>query len=141
VKRLVPIAFALGLSAAACGPSLRLVSPAPPSRVIHFEPELFSERIELTEGIAVAFTCHRWTGPCQDLKLAVLDPRIARVFHAEMAELDQASFDRGNVSSLALAGVRPGETTLVVWAEGYTTRYAVKVLPVEPEGGAPKGAR
>ena len=118
------LAFASG-----CGPSLTLVTPAPPNRVIEVDRE--HDRIEISEGVAVAVECHR-DGPCKDVRAVSTSPEIVGVYPAHIAAVrDRWGYaSEANASSLALVGMKPGRTTIKVWAEGYTSEYSVVVLPV-----------
>jgi hypothetical protein len=120
---------ALAALTSACAPELYLVSPAPPTRVVTVNQG--SDRIELSEGVAVAVECLREGFPCKDVKATTDQPAVAKVFPAHIAQVHQGYYAQTNVSSLALMGIRPGTTKLHVVADGSSTDYTVTVLPAK----------
>jgi hypothetical protein len=112
-----------------CAPSLTLVSPPPPNRVIKVDRD--HNRLEISEGVAVAIECHGVGGPCEDMKAIATSPEIIGVYPAHIAKIVHTGFDADtNAASLAIVGMKPGRTTLHVWSNGYTSEYVVTVLPV-----------
>jgi hypothetical protein len=122
---LAALAFASG-----CGPTLTLMTTAPPNRVVTVDRA--RDRLELSEGVAVAIDCYRWGAPCQDMRAVSSSPDVAGVYPAHMPRVVSTGYNGDtNTTTLALVGLKPGNTTLRVWSEGYTRDYAVTVLPVE----------
>ena len=67
----VAIAIAILCSASGCNPMLTAQSPAPPGRAARLDAVsgfwgIKSYRMELSEGVAIALTCHHG-GPCERL--------------------------------------------------------------------------
>jgi hypothetical protein len=125
------LAFASG-----CAPSLTLVTPPPPNRVITVDRE--HDRLDLSEGVAVAVECFGMSGPCKDMKAISTSPEILGVYPAHFANIGHTAFNADtNVANLAIVGMKPGRTTLRVWSNGYSREYVVTVLPAE---GVSKGA-
>jgi hypothetical protein len=126
VKRL--FLLAVTLLATGCGPYLTLVTPAPPNRsiVVRNEPD----RIEISEGVAVAVNCTYGGDVCHDLHAVSSSPEIAGVYPAHIAETTWVWSGASSTTSLALVGIKPGTSTLEVSARGHTNTYQVVVLPV-----------
>lgn len=116
--------------ATGCAPSVTLVSPPPPNRVITVDRA--HDRLELSEGVAVAVECHGVNGPCQDMKAISTSPDILGVYPAHIAKIAHTGFDADtNAANLAIVGLKPGKAMLQVWSNGYTTKYDVTVLAVD----------
>jgi hypothetical protein len=92
--------------------------------------------------VAVALECHREGTPCKILRAHTADARVARVFPAHLAKLQLGwgRYDQdNNVSTLALVGVAPGETSLRLEAEGWSQEYQVTVLAVTGDRPSARG--
>jgi hypothetical protein len=113
----------------ACSPELQLVSPAPPTRVVTVSHD--ARTVEVSEGVAVAIDCRREGSPCKDVRATTDQPAVARVFPAHIAQVHRGYYEQTNVASLALVGIRPGQTRLHVVAEGHVSEYVVTVLPAK----------
>ncbi|HEY1695800.1 MAG TPA: hypothetical protein VGG39_26715 [Polyangiaceae bacterium] len=118
---------AIALAAATgCAPQLSAITPAPPDRVLELDAD--HDRIELSEGVAVAFECTRDGSPCRGVHGSVAAEGVAGVYATQLARLDRGVFRESNVSTLTLVGLKPGSTTLRVSAEGWTHDYTVSVV-------------
>ena len=127
MRSLVLAAF--GLLLAACSPELMLVSPAPPTRVVTVNRE--TRTVEVSEGVAVAIDCRREGSPCKEVRATTDHPAVAKVFPAHIAKVTRGYYEETNVASLALVGIRPGQTTMHVVAEGHVSEYVVTVVPAK----------
>lgn len=132
MKRVVVVILASFLGA--CSPSLYLESPVPPNRVARLDDP--SDKLEMTEGVAVAMGCSRAGGMCNEVSASTDDPRIARVLPAHFARVEHG-FRGGygmewtsGTSALAVVGIAPGSTKLRVVTEGHARTYDVTVVPV-----------
>ena len=124
-----PLLVVAALLLAACSPELQLVSPAPPTRVITVSQD--ARTVEVSEGVAVAIDCRREGSPCKEVSATTDQPAVAKVFPAHIAKVDRGYLEQTNVASLALVGIRPGQTRLHVVAEGHASEYLVTVLPAK----------
>ncbi len=130
ILRCLAASAALAFASSGCAPSLTLVSPAPPNRVIAVDRQ--NDRLEISEGVAVAIECHGMNGPCKDMKAVSTSPEILGVYPAHIAKIAHTGVDADtNAANLAIVGMKPGRTTLRVWSDGYTREYVVTVLAVE----------
>jgi hypothetical protein len=120
----------VGLLAPACSPYLSVVTPAPPNRVVRLNHE--TDRIEVSEGVAIAVECYRQGSPCRGVVASVTDPTLVQVLPAHMSKLTRGYGDEANVTTLALVGLKPGATKLRVWSQGWTRDYDLKVHPAGP---------
>lgn len=118
----------LALCCSGCSP-LWSMSSAPPTTKA--ELNLHTDRVELTQGVALAISCRSvWSGrPCEGLTVVSEDPSIARV---SFAHLDKYRHDAGFVydidrrrAAFLIAGVSPGVTKVRVGGE-----HADEVLEV-----------
>lgn len=124
-----PLVLAASALLTACSPELQLVSPAPPTRVVAVSSD--AQTVEVSEGVAVAIDCRRQGTPCKEVKATTQNPAVAKVFPAHIAQVNQGWYEQTNVASLALVGIRPGQTTLHVVAEGHASEYLVTVVPAK----------
>lgn len=116
-----------GLLAIGCSPQLSVITPAPPDRVVRLSHE--ADRIEVSEGVAIAVECYREGWPCKDVHASISEPAIAKVYPAHMSKLNSGYYEQGNVSTMAIVGLAPGRTTVRVSSEGWTHDYEIVVLP------------
>ncbi|MEJ7604161.1 MAG: hypothetical protein WKG01_40225 [Kofleriaceae bacterium] len=125
---------------AACSPSLTAQSVAPPGRAARLDAVsgfwgVKSYRLELSEGVAFALTCHKG-GPCEHLVATSDDPKIAQVRTAALQRLDPAGFSDSQAAAAAVViiGKTPGTTTIRVRSKDGGRDVRVTVVPPPPIG-------
>jgi hypothetical protein len=121
----------LGMSSG-CAPYLSAVTTPPPLRTAQLDD--WAQTVELSVGVALAFSCDDWTAmPCQGAKASVEDTAVAQVYPAHLNQLsrDWGPGQRGPraETGFVIAGLKPGSTTLHVMSEDGDVAFAVKVVP------------
>jgi hypothetical protein len=105
----------MALLSCGCEP-LWSMSSAPPTTQAEFQ--IMSDRIDVTQGVALAIACRDvWSGgPCENMTVTSDDPTIAGV---SFVHLDKYRSAYGHVSDIQsqrsaflVAGVTPGKTTI-----------------------------
>ncbi len=124
----------LALCCSGCSP-LWSMSSAPPTAKAELDHD--TDRVELTQGVALAISCRDiWMGmPCEDMTVESDDPAIARV---SFVHLDKYRHDAGFVydpshprATFLIAGVRPGVTKVRVGGKDADEVLEVHVAPAE----------
>ena len=130
---------------AACSPTLSAQSVAPPGRAARLDAVsgfwgVKSYRLELSEGVAFALTCHKG-GPCEKLVATSDDPGVAEVRPAALQRLEPAGFDASPAASAAvvIVGKTPGATTIRLRSKDGGRDVRVTVVPA-PATGTPATA-
>ncbi len=125
----------LAALASACSPNLTAQSFAPPGRaarldeVTGFWGSIKSYRLELSQGVALAFTCSRG-GPCEHETVVSDDPAIAEIRPAALGVLERSGQDnQATAAASIVVGKRPGTTHVHVHAEEGDRDIAVTVVP------------
>ena len=129
-------ALFLSLLLAACSPSLVAQSVPPPGRtgqlegVDNFWGITDHYELELSSGTVLAVSCDRG-GPCRELRFRAVDPSVADVVPAALAQLQPANgyADTRPAASFLVVGKRAGTTDIFVAAREGRRRIAVKVVP------------
>ena len=138
MKRMLLAAAVLAL--AACNPYIEQQSVAPPGRSARLDEVrgfwgLQHYRLELSEGVALALTCHHGA-PCEKVKVLSDDPAIAEVRPASLAALQTRGFGGDGVpaSAFVVIGKAPGKTTLRLTAKEGHREVVVTVIapPAKP---------
>jgi hypothetical protein len=125
VKKILLLASAV--LATACSPTLTLVTPAPPNRIVAANHQ--DDAMTISEGVAVAVDCYHWTtGACTGVRATTDDPNVARVLPAHIAKLADMYGNEKSAASLAVVGVSPGVTTLRVMLGKSTYNFTVTVV-------------
>lgn len=121
-------------SLAACAPSLTAQSVAPPGRtarldeVTGFWGTIKSYRLELSQGVALAFTCSRG-GPCEHIRVTSDDPRIAEIRTASLGVLERSGLANQATSAAAIVvGKTAGTTRVRVHADEGDREIAVTIV-------------
>ncbi len=112
----------LALLAAGCAPLLTAESAAPPGRVARLDDVtnfwgiVKSYKLELSQGVAIAFTCNHG-GPCQHMKVTPDDPNVADVRPASLGTLHPSGFNGSQATAAAavIVGKKVGATH--VWVK------------------------
>ncbi|HTM22775.1 MAG TPA: hypothetical protein VL172_19765 [Kofleriaceae bacterium] len=132
-RPLAPAALAL-LALAACNPTLSAESTAPPGRTarldeVHgFWGQIKSYRLELSQGVALAVTCHRG-GPCERLSVTSDDPAIADARPAALGTLEpNGNAGRATASAFVIIGHAAGTTHLHLRSGAGSRTIAVTVV-------------
>ena len=119
---------------AACNPYLTAQSSAPPGRsarldeVTNFWGVTKSYRIEVSQGVALAFTCAQG-GPCEHLQVTSDDPKIAEIRPASLNTLERSSLTNNATSAgTVVIGHAPGITHVHVHATQGDRDIAVTVI-------------
>jgi len=115
-----------------CGPYLAALTTPPPLRTAALDD--VAQTIELSAGVALAFSCDNWTAmPCQDAKARIDDAAVAQVYPAHLNQLshDWGPGQRGprSETGFVIAGLKPGTTTLHVSSDDGEVAFAVEVVP------------
>ena len=115
-----------------CGPYLAALTTPPPTRSATLDDA--AKTIELSTGVALAFSCDAWTAlPCQNAKARVDDPAVAAVYPAHLNQLthDWGQGTRGPriETGFVVAGLKAGKTTLRVSSDDGDVAFAVDVVP------------
>lgn len=91
---------------------------APPGR--HADVDNGQRKIELSKGVAVAFTCvTAWGNRCAPTA-HVDDATVAQVYPAHLQRLEWFSAGKFEPTSFVLVGIQPGETVLRIPGERST---------------------
>ena len=128
------IRLALIASLAACAPNLTAQSVAPPGRTARLDEltgfwgSIKSYRLELSQGVALAFTCYRGA-PCEHVRVTSDDPRIAEVRTASLGVLERSGLanQAGSAASIVV-GKAPGLTKVHVHSEEGDREIAVTIV-------------
>ena len=97
--------------------------------VTGFWGNIKSYRLELSQGVALAFTCSRG-GPCEHETVVSDDPRIAEIRGASLGKLEHAGLDNQATSAASIVvGKMPGTTHVHVHSEEGDRDIAVTVVP------------
>ena len=120
---------------AACAPSLTAQSSAPPGRsarldeVTGFWGTVKSYKLELSQGVAIAFTCNAG-GPCKDMKLSSESAAIAEIRPASLGTLERNGQLGNQATSTAavVIGKSVGVTHIVVKTADGDRDIAVTVI-------------
>ena len=115
-----------------CGPYLAARTTPPPLRTAVLDD--VAQTIELSAGVALAFSCDNWTAmPCQNAKARTDDAAVAQVYAAHLNQLshDWGPGQRGPrvETGFVIAGLKPGKTTLRVSSDDGEAVFAVEVVP------------
>jgi hypothetical protein len=115
-----------------CGPYLAALTAPPPSRTAALDD--VAQTIELSAGVALAFSCDSWAArPCQGAEARTDDPAIARIYPAHLSQLsrDGGPGQRGPriETGFVIAGLKPGTTTLRLSSDDGEVVFAVEVAP------------
>jgi hypothetical protein len=98
------------------------LSVAPPGH--HADVANGQRKIEISKGVAVAFTCvTAWGNRCAPAA-HMDDPAIAQVYPAHLQRLEWFSAGKFEPTSFVLVGIKPGETVLRIPGE-QSTRVVV----------------
>ncbi len=135
-RRALPLAAAAAclVLAAGCNPFLVAQSAAPPGRSARLDEVkgfwgLKSYRMELSQGVALALTCHHG-GPCEQLSVVSDDPAIAEVRRASLGTLERSGmFGQATAAALVVVGKAPGTTRIRVRSKDGHRDIAVSVIP------------
>lgn len=129
--------------AAACNPTLYAQSVAPPGRQAKLESidgfwGVKAYRVELSQGVALAITCHDG-GPCQQMQVVSADPAIADVRRASLANMEPTSpyhrtVHQMNSSGFVLLGRSPGKTLVKLTSADGNRLVHVTVVAPPPSG-------
>jgi hypothetical protein len=124
---------------AGCAPTVWLRTPAPPMTRVAFDPE--HDRLEITQGVAVALDVFcPWTS-CRDVRAVTDTPAVARGYRAPHGARPTTRVTTHEKPGLALVGVAPGQTALRLTDEGRTRVFTVTVLAPEGAAAAKPAAR
>jgi hypothetical protein len=132
------------LALAACKPTLTALSMPPPGRTGWLDTK--HRTLEVSPGVAIAFTCEKWDGgPCKNATATVDDPAIATVVPAHLARLaariDDMDTSMVPTTSFVVVARGSGVTTVRVRSDDGDRTLAVTVLPgATPVAAAPVAA-
>jgi len=125
------------MSLTACDPYLFQNSVAPPGRsarldeVTGFWGQVKHYRLEVSEGVALAFTC-RDGGPCEKMKVISDNPQIAEVRLASLAQLQTNGYspnaEQQPVAAFVVVGKGAGSTKIHVRAKEGSRDIVVTVV-------------
>jgi len=137
-RRALALALALAAICAAlaagCNPVLVAQSAAPPGRAARLDEVtgfwgIQSYRLELSQGVAIALTCHRG-GPCEQLSVVSDDPAVAEVRRASLGVLEKSGlYNQATSAAVVIVGRAPGATQLHVRSKEGGRDIAVRVIP------------
>jgi len=143
VKRRLALAAAAAATlalAAGCNPVLVAQSAAPPGRSARLDEVtgfwgLKSYRMELSQGVALALTCHQG-GPCEKMTAASDNPAVAEVRRASLGVLERSGmYGQATSAALVVVGKSPGTTRVRVRSKDRHRDIAVTVIaPPGPPG-------
>lgn len=124
----------LFLALAACNPYLTAETVAPPGRaarldeVTGFFGVTKSYRLEVTQGVALAFTCS-YGGPCEHMTAVSDNPAIAEVRPASLASLRVSGLtSTATASASVVVGKTVGTTRVHVHSKEGDRDIAVTVV-------------
>jgi hypothetical protein len=130
--------LAAGLALSGCNPYLTQQSVAPPGRAARLDAVngfwgLKHYRLELSQGVALALTCHQG-GPCSKPNLVSEDPAIVEVRPASLGRLESIgySMDAAPSSAFVIVGKAPGKTKLQLRTKDGKREVMVTVLAPPP---------
>jgi hypothetical protein len=127
-------AAACAALAAGCNPVLVAQSAAPPGRSARLDEitgfwGVQGYRLEISQGVAIAVTCHRG-GPCEQLSVVSDDPAIAEVRRASLGVLEQSGlYNQATAAAVVIVGRSPGTTRVHVRSKDGGRDIAVRVIP------------
>lgn len=143
-RALARLVLAAGLArAAGCNPVLVAQSAAPPGRSARLDEVtgfwgIKSYRMELSQGVALALTCHRG-GPCEKMSVTSDDPAIAEVRRASLGRLESSGiYGQATSAAVVVVGKSPGATRIRVRSKEGERDIAITVVP--PPGPIAVGA-
>jgi hypothetical protein len=126
---------AAGLAlAAGCNPTLVAQSAAPPGRSARLEEirgfwGIQSYRMELSQGVALAFTCYQ-AGPCEKLSVVSDNPGIAEVRRASLGTLERSGiYGQATSAAAVVVGKSPGTARIKVRSKDGGRDIIVTVVP------------
>jgi hypothetical protein len=144
VRRAALGLLALLALASSCNPTLSARSAAPPGRTarldeVHgFWGNIKSYRMELSQGVALAVTCHRG-GPCERLTITSDDPDVAEARLASLGALEPSGrYNQATSAAVVVIGKSPGTTRLHLRSREGSRTIAVTV--VAPPASATRAA-
>lgn len=118
-RRLAPL-IAAALALGACKPVLFAQSVAPPGRTGWFDSK--HRHLTVSPGVAIAFACEKFGGPCKGARATSDDPSIAAVVPAHLARLE-ARLEGGWSNATSMV---PTTSFLVVAGKSGETRIHVR---------------
>ncbi len=127
--------------APACKPTLSAYSAAPAGRsarldeVHGFWGNIKYYRLEVSQGVAIALTCHRG-GPCERLAITSEDPGIAEARLGSLGTLEPSGrTNQATTAAVVIVGKSPGTTRLRLRSSAGGRTIAVTVIPPPPRAG------
>jgi hypothetical protein len=130
------------LAIAACAPTLSAQSAAPPGRsarldeITGFWGNVKSYKLELSQGVALAFTCNHGS-PCEHMTLTTDSAAIAEVRHASLGTLERSGqFGQATSTAGVVIGKSVGVTHVWVKTSDGDRDIAVTIIappaPLQP---------
>jgi hypothetical protein len=116
-----------------CGPYLAALTAPPPLQTATLDD--VAQTIELSAGVALAFSCESWAAmPCQNAKARTDDAAVAQIYQAHLNHLSRdwgaGPGQRGPriETGFVIAGLKPGKTTLRLSSDDGELAFAVEVV-------------
>ncbi len=131
MKRLLGLVAPLLLSAA-CSPSLRGASNAPPGLTLRHDASAFDDdTVTLSKGAAYALDCYDpWEGTCNAVVAKSENPKIAAILTSHMERTTDWYGERRAIPArpgFVITGAEKGETYVTVTGKGGQSRIHVIV--------------
>ncbi|MCC6555662.1 MAG: hypothetical protein IT372_22090 [Polyangiaceae bacterium] len=131
-----PAALAALLALAGCAePHLEAITVPPPGKTAELIDSSDERSIQLSQGVALGFSCTYRSAPCAGATASSGDASVARAFSSYADELSSYYCDTtgGQCATpgavFVLLGARPGATTLTVATDDGDVELSVEVVP------------
>lgn len=124
--------------ASGCKLTLSTQSAAPPGRTARLDVHngfwgVHHYSMELSQGVALAMTCHEGGGPCKGMSVVSANPAIAEIHRASLSALEPSGYgvysNPSNAAAVVVVGKAPGKTKIKVTSGESSRELEVTVVP------------